>query len=63
MELAGKYSDELSKGTGYMPGTDPRDFLLEPEYNFWASETLPLGVSIDQAIKDGVWQRMLKYKK
>jgi hypothetical protein len=30
---------------------------------FWASQTLPLGVSIDQAIKDGVWQKMLRYKK
>jgi len=63
MQLAGKYSNEVSGSTGYIPGTDPRDFLLEPKYNFWASETLPLGVSIDQAIEDGLWQKMLKYKK
>lgn len=63
MELAGKYSEELMKSTSYVPGSDPRDFLLEPEYNFWASQTLPQGVSIDQAIQDGVWQKMLRYKK
>jgi len=34
------------------PGEDPRDYLLEP--NFWASQTLPVGVSVDQAIRDGV---------
>lgn len=54
MELAGKYANNL-KGTGYKPGTDPRDFLMEP--NLWASQLLPLGVSIDQAIKDGVWPK------
>jgi hypothetical protein len=60
MELAGKYANNL-KSTGYEPGSDPRDFLLEP--NFWASQTLPLGVSIDQAIQDGFWPKMLGYKK
>jgi len=35
-----------------LPGADPRDYLLEP--NFWASQTLPVGVSVDQAIRDGV---------
>jgi hypothetical protein len=57
MELAGRYMQQQG------PGSDPRDFLLEPEYNFWASQTLPQGVSIDQAIKDGTWQKMLRYKK
>jgi hypothetical protein len=28
---------------------------MEP--NLWASQLLPLGVSIDQAIKDGVWPK------
>jgi hypothetical protein len=31
MELAGKYTNNL-KGTGYEPGSDPRDFLLEPNF-------------------------------
>jgi len=50
MQLAGKYIDET-------PGSDPRDFLLEP--GFWASQVLPKGVSIDDAIKDGFWQQMV----
>lgn len=32
---------------------DPRDYPIEPP--FWRSDVLPLGVSIDQAIQDGVW--------
>lgn len=35
------------------PGSDPRDRELEP--GLWRSQTLPMGVSIDQAVKDGVW--------
>ena len=57
MELAGRYMQKQ------YPGSDPRDFLLEPKYNFWASQTLPMGVSIDQAIKDGLWQQIEKYRK
>jgi hypothetical protein len=55
MELAGRYMKQQK------PGLDPRDFLLEP--NFWASQTLPQGVSIDQAIEDGLWQQIVKFKK
>jgi hypothetical protein len=36
------------------PGADPRDYLVEP--GLWASQILPFGVSIDQAIRDGVWR-------
>jgi hypothetical protein len=36
---------------------DPRDFLIEPDVGVWASQLLPLGVSIDQAIKDGMWPK------
>ena len=35
------------------PGSDPRDYKTEP--GLWRSQLLPLGVTIDQAIKDGVW--------
>lgn len=41
-------------------GGDPRDYPLE--YNavgnplFWASQALPLGVTIDEAIKQGIWR-------
>ena len=38
-----------------VPGSDPRDYRVEP--GLWASQLLPLGVSIDQAIQDGVWSR------
>jgi len=34
-------------------GSDPRDYLVES--GLWKSEMLPLGVSIDEAIQDGVW--------
>jgi len=34
-------------------GSDPRDYETEP--GLWRSQLLPLGVTIDQAIKDGVW--------
>lgn len=37
------------------PGVDPRDYLTEP--GLWASQLLPLGVSIDQAIQDGAMRR------
>jgi hypothetical protein len=55
MQIAGRYMDTSG------PGNDPRDFLLEE--NFWASQALPQGVSIDQAIKDGLWQQLIKFKK
>jgi hypothetical protein len=52
MELAGKYA----RATYPIPiPLDPRDFLIEP--NLWASQILPLGISIDQAIKDGTWPK------
>lgn len=35
------------------PGSDPRDYRVEP--GLWRSQILPMGVSIDQAIRDGVW--------
>ena len=53
MKLAGKYSGILPKGAGNYVPTDPRDFLVDPY--LWASQLLPLGVSIDQAIKEGIW--------
>lgn len=34
---------------------DPRDYQVEP--GLWRSEILPLGVSIDQAIDEGLWDR------
>jgi len=34
-------------------GSDPRDYKTEP--GLWRSQLLPLGMTIDQAIKDGVW--------
>ena len=55
MQIAGRYMQQQN------PGSDPRDFLLEP--NFWASQVLPMGVSIDQAIKDGLWKQIEKYRK
>lgn len=55
MQLSGRYMNT------YGPGSDPRDFLLEE--NFWASQALPKGVSIDQAIKDGLWQQIVSFKK
>ena len=38
---------------GIKGGSDPRDYKTEP--GLWRSQLLPLGVTIDQAIKDGVW--------
>jgi len=55
MELAGRYMQTQK------PGSDPRDFLLEE--GFWASQALPFGVTIDQAIRDGYWQQIVQYKK
>jgi hypothetical protein len=52
INLAGKY---LQTMLPIPTPLDPRDFLMEP--NLWASQLLPLGVSIDQAIKDGVWPK------
>ena len=54
MQIAGRYMSKPG------PGNDPRDFLLEE--NFWASQVLPQGVSIDEAIKDGLWQKLIKLK-
>lgn len=34
-------------------GTDPRDYRVESD--LWRSDILPLGVTIDQAIRDGTW--------
>lgn len=42
------------KSMSEVPGSDPRDYRIEP--GLWASQLLPLGVSIDQAIQDGVWK-------
>ena len=54
MNIAGKYA----RGMYPIPKPlDPRDFLIEPEAGVWASQLLPLGVSIDQAIKDGMWPK------
>ena len=54
MNIAGKYA-----GTMYpIPRPlDPRDFIIEPDVGVWASQLLPLGVSIDKAIKDGMWPK------
>ena len=39
---------------------DPRDYPLEYDAPgnpvFWASQALPLGVTIDEAIKQGTWR-------
>lgn len=34
---------------------DPRDYKLEP--GLWKSQVLPLGMTIDQAIREGMWDR------
>lgn len=57
MNIAGKYAGTMAP----IPRSlDPRDFLMEP--NLWASQLLPLGVSIDQAIKEGMWPKNPKHK-
>ncbi len=38
---------------GVRVDSDPRDYQIEP--GLWRSQLLPLGVTIDQAVKDGVW--------
>jgi hypothetical protein len=54
MNIAGKYA----RGMYPIPRPlDPRDFLIEPDVGLWASQLLPLGVSIDQAIKEGMWPK------
>jgi hypothetical protein len=54
MELAGKYAS----ATFPIPRPlDPRDFIIEPDVGLWASQLLPLGVSIDQAIKEDMWPK------
>ena len=35
-----------------VPGSDPRDYKVEP--GLWASQLLPIGVSIDEAIAKGI---------
>ena len=52
MNIAGKYAEAVYPIPRPL---DPRDFLIEP--NLWASQLLPLGVSIDQAIKEGMWPK------
>jgi hypothetical protein len=52
MNIAGRYAGAMAPIPRPL---DPRDFLIEP--NLWASQILPLGVSIDQAIKDGTWPK------
>lgn len=37
-----------------LSGRDSRDYLIEP--SLWRSDALPVGVSIDQAIRDGIWR-------
>lgn len=36
------------------PVKDPRDYYI-PQDGLWRSQLLPKGVTIDQAIKDGIW--------
>ena len=52
MNIAGRYAGSMAPIPRPL---DPRDFLIEP--NLWASQILPLGVSIDQAIKEGMWPK------
>jgi len=51
MNLAGRYS-KLMNQLG--PRNDPRDYFIAQD-GLWRSELLPQGVTIDQAIKDGIW--------
>lgn len=60
MNIAGRYAGAMYPTPRPL---DPRDFLIEPDVGVWASQLLPLGVSIDQAIKDGMWPKQnLKIK-
>jgi hypothetical protein len=54
MNIAGRYAGAMYPTPRPL---DPRDFLIEPDVGVWASQLLPLGVSIDQAIKDGMWPK------
>jgi hypothetical protein len=54
MNIAGKYAGAMYPTPRPL---DPRDFLIEPDVGVWASQLLPLGVSIDQAIKEGMWPK------
>jgi hypothetical protein len=55
MKLAGKYSQEMSAlAAQFSPSKDPRDYFIF-EDGLWRSQLLPLGITIDQAIKDGTW--------
>lgn len=58
MNLAGKYI--MGRPAPVVPGSDPRDYPLEVDAKgnpiFWASQALPLGVTIDEAIKQGTWR-------
>ena len=60
MNIAGRYAGAMYPTPRPL---DPRDFIIEPDVGVWASQLLPLGVSIDQAIKDGMWPKQnLKIK-
>jgi hypothetical protein len=60
MNIAGRYAGAMYPIPRPL---DPRDFIIEPDVGVWASQLLPLGVSIDQAIKDGTWPKQnLKIK-
>jgi hypothetical protein len=54
MNIAGRYAGAMYPTPRPL---DPRDFLIEPDVGVWASQLLPLGVSIDQAIKEGMWPK------
>ena len=57
MNLAGRYlnNQELAKFTAQLsPGRDPRDYFIAQD-GVWRSQLLPQGVTIDQAIEDGIW--------
>lgn len=52
-ELAAIQLSELMNPSEGPPGSDPRDYRVES--GLWRSQLLPLGVTIDQAIRDGAW--------
>jgi hypothetical protein len=54
MNIAGRYAGAMYPIPRPL---DPRDFIIEPDVGVWASQLLPLGVSIDQAIKEGMWPK------
>jgi len=56
----GAINAENKRNYSNPPGSDPRDYPLEFDAPgnpiFWASQALPLGVTIDEAIKQGYWR-------